>query len=254
MHFDEATLYAFMLVFVRCSGMTLASPIFGGPSTPMQVRVFTCISFAGALTVVIQPKIGMVPGTLPGMVLAVAGEAVAGLLIGGLTSLVLQAAQIAGGMLDLHVGLGMSQTLNPITGVPVTIIAQFKFMLATVIFLSANAHHFMIHALVDSYHHAPTLTVTSMAGIQTSVIGLLGAMLMLALQIAAPVTAVSLVVDAALALISKAVPQMQAMQVGLGAKVGVGILALSLSLPPLVVAVTSGCEQAFNVVHHIFNG
>ncbi len=131
----------------------------------------------------------------------------AGLLIGGLISLVLQAAQMAGAMLDLHVGLGMSQTLNPISGISVTVISQFKYMLGVVIFLSANAHHLMIQALVDKLQpYAPALTTAAMPAIQHSVIALLGAMCMLAVQIAAPVTAVSLVVDAALGLIAKAVP------------------------------------------------
>lgn len=253
MRLDEATLYAFLLVFVRCSAMLLASPIFGGHTTPLQVRVFTAISIAGALTVVLQPQIGPVATSVAGLALAVAGEAVAGLLIGGLISLVLQACQIAGGMLDLHVGLAMSQTLNPVSGVPVTVIAQFKYMLGVVVFLSANAHHLMIQALVDSYRHAPAL-MASPAVIQHGVIDLLGTMCLLAIQIAAPVTAVSFIVDAALGLIAKAVPQMQVFQVGIPAKVGVGIAALSLSLPPLVAGVTYGCEQAAILVRQIFGG
>jgi flagellar biosynthesis protein FliR len=55
-------------------------------------------------------------------------------------------------------------------------------------------------------------------------------------------------------LIAKAVPQMQAIQVGMPAKIAVGIGALSLSLPPLVAAVTGGCDQVATLVHHIFGG
>ncbi|HLK16867.1 MAG TPA: flagellar biosynthetic protein FliR [Fimbriimonadaceae bacterium] len=251
MKLDEATLFAFLLVFVRCSAMLLASPVFGGPTMPGHIRVFTCVCIAGSLTVVLKPQIGPVADSIPGLALAVMGEAIAGLLIGGLISLVLQATQMAGAMLDVHIGLGMSQTLNPLTGVPVTVISQFKYMLGVVIFLSANAHHLMFRALVDSYNHAPALGA-NLPGIHTGVVSFLAAMTLLAVQIAAPVTAVSLIVDAALGLIAKAVPQMQALQVGIPAKVGVGIAALSLSLPPLVAAVTGGCHQAFILIHRIF--
>ncbi|MHB8636162.1 MAG: flagellar biosynthetic protein FliR [Fimbriimonadaceae bacterium] len=253
MRVDEATLFAFLLVFVRCSAMLLASPVFGGPATPPHVRVFTCVCIAGALTAVLQPQIGLVATSIPGLALAVLGEAVAGLLIGALISLVLQATQMAGAMLDLHVGLSMSQTLNPISGVSVTVIAQFKYMLGVVIFLTANAHHLMIQALVDSYNHAPVLT-SNLPALQSGVVSFLGTMSLLAVQIAAPVTAVSLIVDAALGLIAKAVPQMQAIQVGIPAKIAMGIAALSLSLPPLVAAVIGGCDQATRLVHHIFGG
>ena len=77
-------------------------------------------------------------------------------------------------------------------------------------------------------------------------------MCLLAIQIAAPVTAVSLIIDAGLGLIAKAVPQTQAFQVGIPAKVAMGIAALSLSLPPLVAGVQTGCQDAFALVHHIF--
>lgn len=233
--------------------MLMASPVFGGPSTPTQVRVFTCMSIAGALTVVLQPHVGPIPATIPGLALAVIGEVIAGLLIGSLMTLVLQTCQMAGGMLDLHIGLGMSQTLNPISGVSVTVISQFKYMLGVVVFLSANAHHAMITALVESYQHAPVLS-DHLPAIQSSVVQFLGTMCLLAVQIAAPVTAVSLVVDAALGLIAKAVPQMQVFQVGMPAKVAVGIAALSLSLPPLVSTVTNGCEMARGLIGHIFGG
>jgi flagellar biosynthetic protein FliR len=252
MRFDEATLFAFLLVFTRCSAMFLASPIFGASTTPMQVRVFTCLCLAGALTMVIAPKLGPMPHSLVGMALTVGGEAVAGLLIGSLMSLVLQMMQLAGTFLDYNIGLGMSQTLNPMTGVPVTLIGEFKFMLGTVVFLSANAHHLMIQVMVDSYRHAPALSSLHLLSVQAGVLGLLQQLTLLALQIALPVTAVSLVVDAGLALISRAVPQMQALQVGMPAKLGAGLLGLSLALPPLVGAVTNGCGLAANLVNHLF--
>lgn len=253
MRLDESTIYAFLLVFIRCSAMMLSAPVFSGSTIPTQVRVFSCMAVAGSLTAVLQPRVGPLPTSLAGLAISAGGEAIAGVLIGSLMNLVMQAAQIAGSLIDLQIGLGLSQVLNPISGTSVTVVAQFKSMLAVVIFLTANAHHFMIQALVESYRQGGVNPLT-LLGVEHGIVVLLGAMSMLALQIAAPVMAVSLVVDAALGLISKAVPQMQALPVGIPAKLAAGMIALAFSLPPLVAGVTNGCGMVAGVIHHMFAG
>src|SRR5690349_5299798 len=111
MTFDPALLFAFLLVFVRCSAMLLSSPMFGAQNTPVQVRVMTTLAIAGALTLVLKPKMGPVPTEMYSLAAAVLAEAVAGIVIGLSMSLVLQAAQIAGSILDLQLGLSLSQAI-----------------------------------------------------------------------------------------------------------------------------------------------
>ncbi len=243
MPLDSLTIYAFFLVFVRCSGMMLAAPMFSAANAPVTVRVYTTLAISCALTAIVRPTIGAVPSDLYAFALAVANEAVAGLLIGAFFSLVLHAATIAGALVDLQMGLGLSQALNPITGVSVTVIAQFKYMLCLIVFLSVDAHHIMLGAFVQSYQSMPTLSAVMLESIKESLIGLIGHMTLLALQMAAPVVAVSMVVDAALGLVSRAVPQMQALVVGMPAKILMGMIALSLALPALVSSVRTGVDM-----------
>lgn len=253
MPLNEATLYAFLLVFVRCSAMLLASPVFGAQNTPLQVRILTTLCIAGALTAVLRPKIGPVPPDMGALLLAVAHEAAAGLLIGGVMSLVLQAANIAGSILDLQVGLSMSQALNPLLGVQVTVIAQFKFMLGTVLYLSMDGHHQMLQAFAASYSQMPALGVETMPMLGQTLLGLVSGVFILGLQISLPVLAVSMVVDAALGLISKAVPQMQVLVVGAPGKIILGLVTLSLCLPALATGVNSGIGYGVEALGRIFN-
>jgi flagellar biosynthesis protein FliR len=77
-------------------------------------------------------------------------------------------------------------------------------------------------------------------------------MTLLALQMAAPVAAVSFVVDAALGLVNRAVPQMPALLVGLPAKVLMGLVALSVGLPALVGTVEAGVERTTDAISRSF--
>jgi flagellar biosynthesis protein FliR len=243
MKIDAALFYSFLLVFVRCSAMLLSSPMFSAQNTPVRIRILITVAISGALTLAINPSQSSPPADMYSFVAAVANEALAGLLMGAFFSLVLHAASIAGAFLDLQMGLGMSQALNPMTGVPVTIISQFKYFLCLVVFLTVDAHHIMLQAFSQSYTALPVIDGPTLEGMKESFVGLLGRMSLLALQMAAPVAAVSVVVDAAFGIINRAVPQMHAFLVGLPAKTLMGMIALSVALPAMASAVYTGVEM-----------
>jgi flagellar biosynthesis protein FliR len=67
--------------------------------------------------------------------------------------------------------------------------------------------------------------------------------MLLAVQISAPVAAVSFIVDAASGVINKSIPQMPVFMVTMGAKASLGVVALALGLPLLTVATQSGIEH-----------
>lgn len=249
---NEALLYGFLLVFVRASAMLLAAPIFGSAQLPVTVRTYTTLSIAAALTMVLRPDKHVVPPDLGAMVLALAGEAAAGLLLGMFVNLVLQGTQVAGALIDLQTGLSTSQVLNPISGVSVTVISQFKYMLAIVLFLVMNGHHRLIEAFAASYTTVPRLGTETLPNLLKNLTGLLSGTFVLALQIALPVVGVSLVVDAALGLVNKAVPQLNVIQVGLPAKLAVGLIVLGVSLPALGSGVLSGVEHGLDALGRVF--
>lgn len=248
MTFDSATLWAFLTVFVRASAMMLSSPIFGAQTTPVNIRVLTTLSVAGALTMALKPSLGPLPTDLGSMTFVLGNELLAGLLIGVTISLVFHAIQMAGSFLDFQIGLGSSQILNPVTGVPVTIVGQLKFLLALVIFLTINGHHQMIEAFVASYKAMPQLGYQAIDEVQTQIVPLFGQLALLSLQIAAPVAAVSLIVDAGLGFVNKAVPQMQVLIIGMPAKLALGFIALSITLPAVATAVDFGVGEALDTL------
>ncbi len=249
---DLAALHAFFMVFIRCGAALMSSPFFGAQNMPVQVRIFSGLAIAGAISLVVKPTIGAVPADMGGLLTAAFMEAMAGVLIGTLLGFTLQMVQVAGTFLDMQIGLSISQTLNPVTGVQVTIIGQFKYMLSLIVFLSMDGHHYVVQALVKSYEATGTFGAGSMDAIYAGVLALLAQGMMVAMQIAAPVMGVSMIVDAALGVINKAVPQLQPIQVGMPAKLGLGLAAVGLTLPALVAAVHSGTERAAFMIGGVF--
>ncbi len=250
---NEASMYAFLMVFLRASALFLSSPVFGAQTTPVPIRVLTTASLSAALTFVVKHSFGPPPDTLYGLVAVGIHEVLAGLLIGSFMSLALQVGQIAGGLMDLQIGLGTSQIMNPVTGVQVTVLAQYKFLLGVVLFLMCDAHHIVIQAFVKSYDAMPGLSMETLPLLQTSLIHLVTSVSLLSLQIAAPVMTIGLLMDGTFGLINRAVPQIQITNVGLPAKLGLGLIAVSFGLPAMTVGVVAAVNQAVIALGPMFH-
>ncbi len=232
---------SFLLVFVRASATLLVAPMFGAQNTPLPIRILTTLSISGALTVAIRPKMGPMPATMHELIMAVLIEAGAGLLLGGMVSLAMQALTIAGSLADLQTGLTMSQTMNPISGVSSSVLSQLKTMLGLVVFLAADAHHLLLAAFVKSYDSVPTL-----AQAHEALVPLVGGTFLLGVQVAAPVMAVGFLVDASLGLVGRAVPTLQPTQLGAPVKLIGGLLAVSIGLPMVVAAVSAAVRMGLH--------
>lgn len=142
--------------------------------------------------------------------------------------------------MDMQLGFQMMQMFNPQMGGMTSVLGQFKFMLFLVLILVLNGHHMMLTAFVRSFESPVVFDTSNLAAIQAGLVHMLGGACVLAVQIAAPVAAVSFIVDAASGVINKSIPQMPVSMVTLGAKSALGTLTLALGLPLMVVAVQSG--------------
>lgn len=244
MRLDGAYLFALLAVFVRVSAMLFVAPVFGAPSIPARIRILFGAVMALALCPVVRAYLPEPPPDLYGVLLLVANEALAGFVVGVFLTLVMLGIMMGGSIMDIQVGLSMSHVVNPASGQASTLLSQFKYMLALVVLVCANGHHILIKALVGSFRVLPVSGMGVLEAIRDQHVYLLAQMSLIALQIAAPILAVTVLVDAALGLMNRAVPQMQTFIVGLPAKVLMGLVALSVGLPAITAAVANGVELA----------
>jgi flagellar biosynthetic protein FliR len=249
---DSSLLFGFLLIFARCSAMLLSSPLFG-QAVPINFRVQLSGVVSMAMVPALAPHLGPAPETLVALIFAVGKEAIVGLIIGGFLQILLAAVQMAGSFLDVQVGIGSAQLFNPMLGMQASPIAQFKYMLGVVLLLTLNGHHLMFQAFAHSYSLAgPSLA--AMPAMETTFVGFLGQVSLLAMQIAAPVAAVTIVVDVAAGLVNKAVPQTQPFLLALPAKLMLGLLVLALGLPAMASAIDGGLDSTFDYLGRMLGG
>jgi flagellar biosynthetic protein FliR len=227
-NFDPATIFSFFLTFLRVSLILFLLPVFGGSVLPNPIKGALCL----VLSLAIWPKLSF-PGALlpanPWMIaLMLFGEIIMGLVLDVVVRFLFAAVQTAGHYVGFSMGFAMMNVIDPLTGVHEPITGHVLYQTTMLVFLTLNGHLFLLQALGESFAIVPPGGLLINPAMGENLLMFAGNIFTLALKIAAPVIGSLFLVDLALALISRAAPQMNVLFVGFPLKIGVGFLFLIL--------------------------
>lgn len=224
----------FLLVFVRMTGLFVVAPIFGRRNIPTYLKIG--FSFFIALILVNTSAVQPVQygDSLLAYALLIVKEFMVGLSIGFIAYIVYTAIYIAGEVIDMQIGFGIVNVMDPISNIQVPVTSNVYFIISMLLFLSMNGHHMLIKTLFDSFASVPVGSAVFGAGLANSVIELFGTVFAIGFKIAAPIVATILITDIALGTISKMVPQMNIFVIGMPLKIIVGIIVLAITIPMFV--------------------
>ncbi len=230
---DFGRLAVFLLVLLRMTGFAVTAPWLGLRAVPGPVRVG--LGFALAVMVypgVTAPPVDLAAGVWP-LALAAAAEVATGLAMGLICALALNALRLAGHLMDLQMGYALAELFDPVFGTRGTILSEFLYLLGLVCVLGTDVHHQAILGLARSFEFVPVAAAGVQGGLVELVVRSFAGMFLMAVQIAAPLLAVLIVVDLVLGFLTRTVPQINVFILGFPVKVAVGILMVALLLPVL---------------------
>ena len=224
----------FLLVIGRTSGLFISGPVLSGRQIPIQVKILLIIFLSGMIAFV-NPVITEVPITHAGMFFMALGlEVLIGYTLGFVAYVIFAGIQLAGQMMDMQMGFGIVNVIDPQSGTQVPLIGNFQYLVAIMVFLGINGHHLLLRALNDSYHFIPVLGANFDGQFFEFIMGMGLYMFAIGLKLAAPVVAALFMADLALGFIARTVPQMNVFVVGLPLKIGAGLVMVMLTLPVFI--------------------
>lgn len=228
----ESVFPAVFLVGLRISSLMLFAPFLSSQSIPMQVKAGLTV----ALTALLCPVYLSMDARAAGWPAVVGGEVVIGLLLGLALQLVVESAQMAGQLLGVQAGYSLVTLLDPQTQADTPVMGTFNQLLALLIFLQFDVHHWLLRGLAASFQYLPP--GAGLASLKAGSILLRSAagIWLAAVQLAAPVLIATVMLDVALGFLSKASPQMPVLFVGLSLKtmLSLAVFAGTLVLWPSV--------------------
>ena len=221
-----------LLIFVRLTSFFIIAPIFSMKGVPTQFK----LGLASFIALVALTNLPVdEPLLLNGYyILLIIKEVGVGLALGFTAALLLYAIQIAGAFIDFQMGFSIASVMDPQTGTQVPIIGHFKYILALLFLLTVNGHHLMLDGVMQSFHTFPVESIsfsTKIEDVAHFFTQLFVDMFLIAFQIALPVVGALFLVDVALGILAKTVPQLNIFAVGLPLKIFVGFIMLFLSMP-----------------------
>ncbi|HEY6769656.1 MAG TPA: flagellar biosynthetic protein FliR, partial [Candidatus Sulfotelmatobacter sp.] len=106
------------------------------------------------------------------------------------------------------------------------VLAVFHQTAALLIFLQLDVHHWILRALVRSFHYLPAGEAKANSAATAALLHGAGGIFLAGVQIAAPALVATLIADAALGFLGKASPQLPVLFVGLSVKNLLGLAML----------------------------
>lgn len=218
-----------MMVFVRVSAMLAIFPLFTMQGVPVQVRLalgaFTSFLIAPAL-----PPLASTPASFGGLVLVMMLEVGVGLLFGFVCRILFYILDFAGNLIAVELGMNWGATLDPFSNTRSEAPSLILFYLGAMIFFTLNLHQWILRALHRSYEMLPVGGAHLGPALFTDVVGRTSQLFVAALLVAAPVIAVSFLVNLVFSVIGRAVPQMNVFVESFSFRALAGLAVFGLTL------------------------
>jgi len=220
------------IIAFRVAGAFTFTPFFGSAAIPLRLKGALVL----LLTVLLFPS---VPVTLPplspsSLVPPVLSEVMLGLLMGLCLQFVFEAVQVAGQIAGFQMSFSLVNVIDPQTNVDTPVLANLQQLIALLLFLQMNVHHWILRAMQKSFERVPAGCVSFSPGQLRGLLGAAGGMWVAGLQLAAPILLATVVLDVTIGFVSKAAPQVPVLFLSIPVKtlVGFAVLAIAMGLWP----------------------
>ncbi|MGI9473821.1 MAG: flagellar biosynthetic protein FliR [Rubripirellula sp.] len=222
-----------VLVMTRLSALLMAMPAVG-VGVPKRVRAFLAV----ALTVLVLPPVANETPieTLPHidnlieLTIALAREGLLGLLIGATVQLIITGLQLGGEMITSTGGMQLGDAVDPTTSSSMPSVARLVGLLVTAIMLIVGGHRVLLAVLLDSFYAMPAGSVEFHDSMMNLVIEQLSSGMAAGVRVAAPVIAALLLSNLVTGLISRTLPQINVLAIGLSINALAMLVVLAITI------------------------
>jgi flagellar biosynthetic protein FliR len=241
-----ALLLPFALIFARTLAMVAVLPIFSSASVPQMLKLglggLTAIFLAANLP---SPQLSPEQASMIGAGVLMGQEILCGVAMGLAARLVFEAIQQGGVIISREMGFYEASIIDPTSGEELEPFGVLVDTLFILLFLAADGHHLLLGLICRSYQALPVAGEVDFGTLAAGVLAAGSAMLLLSLQVAAPVLAAFLVVTMVLGVLARVLPEMNILMTSLPLRIGMG-LVMAIAMVPLLQGFTDEVAQWIN--------
>ena len=232
---NDTQIIFFGLIWLRMVSYVFSSAFLGSPSVTPPVKILFSVVLAFIVFPFAKPATVDKQSLNDFLIIFAFREVLVGLILGLLTRFFFFALSMAGELISLSIGLGSAQVYNPFMGQSGQVIEQFFSLTGTVVFLALNGHHLFVTALVQSFEVIPFANLSLQMGGLAEVASKFQDIFVIMIKIASPVLATVFIVNLSMAIMGRAVPQLNVLVTSFPVTILVGLTVLIISLPLMTI-------------------
>ncbi len=225
----DAWIVAFIYPLTRILGFIATAPLWSSNGVPARTRLILGLAIAVALTPSLPPMPVVQPASLAGLWI-MTQQMLIGIGMGFAVKIVFAAFNVAGEFIGTQMGLGFATFYDPLSSAQTPVIAEFINLLALLLFLSMNGHLLYLATLAQSFSAIPVSATPIAAGSWLNLAELGSRMFSAGLLLSLPVMAALMITNVALAVLTRAAPQLNLFALGFPLTLLGGFFALAISL------------------------
>jgi flagellar biosynthetic protein FliR len=232
--FSNSVLLGFLYTLARVSGVFAFLPLASFRAAPEAARIALSLGF----TMILRPQ-WQAPGFTSGaagresvarVAAGLTGEIALGIAIGLIVAIVLELFQVAAQIVSLQAGLGYASTIDPTSGADSTVLITLAQLTAGLLFFASGGDRMLVRVVADSMGLCPPGTFSLNREWTDPVVRFSSLVFSAGLRLAAPVVALLLLADVALAVLGRMQQQLHLVSLTLPVKLAATILLLPLTL------------------------
>ena len=241
---------AIFLIFLRVGAFLMLGRIFFPSGTPGTVKAF----FAFILSYMIVGGIDYsVVNSIDNNFLLMfycVNEVMTGIILAMIVNICFDFIKFAGAWMDTHIGLSMINLFDASSQSTSTLLSNIFHWIGIMVFFLIDGHYMLIKSLIESFQVVSLGTTIIYQETINQVFLSISQYFIIGLKIAIPIVLIIIIADVCMGLVSRSVPQLNVMILGMPLKILVGFLCIIIAMPILVKFIIS----AFNLIPEIFRG
>lgn len=241
---------AIFLIFLRVGAFLMLGRIFFPSGTPGTVKAF----FAFILSYMIVGGIDYsIVNSIDNNFLLMfycVNEVMTGIILAMIVNICFDFIKFAGAWMDTHIGLSMINLFDASSQSTSTLLSNIFHWIGIMVFFLIDGHYMLIKSLIESFQVVSLGTTIIYQETINQVFLSISQYFIIGLKIAIPIVLIIIIADVCMGLVSRSVPQLNVMILGMPLKILVGFLCIIIAMPILVKFIIS----AFNLIPEIFRG
>ena len=239
MDFLAGKMLGYVLILTRVSAFFAASPLFSWQAIPVRSKVTIALLTSAFFALLTPCQFTTENLQFIQIVLLASNEFFYGLAIGMVAYCIFSVVRVAGRIAERQMGLNMANILDPFSneqGQPVGLLLEILFVF---LLFSTDSHHLLLRILGRSFESFSPGFCPNVEILAKSVFKAGSMLLVLALQMAAPMLAAFLLLMVVMAFMARVSPETNILFLSLPLRVGMGLILIAVFIPFLTNFITT---------------